>query len=63
MALPVRTDENRTLRCPSCDERLTEVTAVPLESRLGKRYALRLSALRSAAVDLTPQGVLDGMSH
>lgn len=39
MALPVRIDENRILRCPACDERLTEVTAVPLESRLGKRYA------------------------
>lgn len=39
MTLPVRTEEQLTLRCPYCDEELTEITATPLEARLGKRFA------------------------
>jgi hypothetical protein len=39
MPLPVRIRENLELRCPHCDETLTEVTAVPLEARFGKRFA------------------------
>lgn len=39
MTFPVRTDDHATLHCPHCGHRLREIVAVPLESRLGKRFA------------------------
>lgn len=39
MAMQVRTDENRVLDCPHCEQPLTELTAVPLQATLGKRFA------------------------
>jgi uncharacterized protein with PIN domain len=39
VTIPVRIDENANMSCPYCAQPLRELVAVPVDARMGKRFA------------------------